>query len=35
MNPGGLLPLAIGTVLIFLGVTGRYKQAIGILKGHG
>jgi hypothetical protein len=33
VNPGGLLPLAIGTVLLFLGVSGRYKQALSVLKG--
>lgn len=34
MNPGGAVPIVVGSLLLFLAVTGRYKQAVGILSGR-
>jgi hypothetical protein len=31
VNPAGLVPIVVGILLIYLGVTGRYKQAWGIV----
>jgi hypothetical protein len=34
MNPAGFIPIAVGLLLIFLGVTGRYRQSLEIITGR-
>lgn len=34
MNPAGLIPLVLGTILLALGISGQYKQALAVVSGN-